>query len=119
MRDLDRRRSALVTALAATQLDTPPSFGHTGVEAVKTWLNTWSGLGIVIVGMARQGYDLELRQFPHGWSAAFYPGGIAHSIVHGAGWGAAPWAAVQKAALEPLMRQDPTEVPAVEEESPE
>jgi hypothetical protein len=39
---------------------------HGGVEAVKMWLNTWSGLGAVVVGMARQAYDLELRQFPHG-----------------------------------------------------
>jgi hypothetical protein len=65
MADLDRRRSALVTALAATQLDTPPGFRHEGVDAVKAWLGTWDGLGIVIVGVARQGYDLELRQFPH------------------------------------------------------
>jgi hypothetical protein len=119
MSDLDRRRAALVTALAATHLDTPPGFGHTGVEAVKTWLNNWSGLGIVIVGMARQGYDLELRQFRHGWSAAFYPTGIAHSIVYGSGWDATAGVAVQKAALETLMRRDPTESPSVEEESPE
>jgi hypothetical protein len=119
MSDLDRRRSALVTALAATQLDTLPGFRHDGVDAVKAWLGTWDGLGIVIAGMARQGYDLELRQFPHGWSAAFYPAGIAHSIVHGFGWDATAWAAVQKAALEALTRRHPTEMPPVEEESPE
>jgi hypothetical protein len=92
---------------------------HGGVEAVKMWLNTWSGLGAVVVGMARQAYDLELRQFPHGRSAAFYPSGIARSIVHGSGWDVVPWGAVQKAALETLTRGDPTERDPVEEVSPE
>jgi hypothetical protein len=69
--------------------------------------------------MHAQGFDLELKEFPHGWSAAFYPTGIAHSIVHGSGWDPAPWVAVQKAALETPTRRDPTETPPIEEVSPE
>jgi hypothetical protein len=69
----DHRRALLTAALAVAQLDCLRGYRHGGVDAVKLWLNTWLGLGAVVVGMARQGYDLELRQFPHGWSAVFYP----------------------------------------------
>jgi hypothetical protein len=28
--------------------------------ALQTWLDSWAGIGRVAVGMARQGYDLQL-----------------------------------------------------------
>jgi len=29
------------------------------LSALRTWLDSWFGIGHVVVGMARQGYDLE------------------------------------------------------------
>jgi hypothetical protein len=31
--------------------------------ALRTWLDSWSGIGHVAVGMHRQGYDLQLTQY--------------------------------------------------------
>ena len=56
--------------------------------------------------MRAQGSDLELKEFPYGWRATFYPIGIAHSIVEGSAFEATPWAAVQKAAWAALTFQD-------------
>jgi hypothetical protein len=30
------------------------------IWALRTWLDSWSGIGHLAVGMARQGYDLQL-----------------------------------------------------------
>ena len=69
------------------------------------WL--WAGLGLVVAGMARQDFDLELRGFPRGWRATFYPSGLAHSIVAGTGWASSPWRAAQRAAWIALARESP------------
>jgi hypothetical protein len=117
-RRLAERRSRLTIALRLTLGQSAADQVPTAIAALKEWLDSWDGVGHIVVGMTAQGYNLELRQFPHGWSAAFYPSGVAHSIVHGSGWGSAPWEAVQKAALEALTRRDPAATSAVEEESP-
>jgi hypothetical protein len=57
--------------------------------------------------MARQDFDLELRGFPRGWRATFYPSGLAHSIVAGTGWASSPWRATQLAAWIALARESP------------
>jgi hypothetical protein len=97
----DPARGRLVAALAAALV------GHDAPELrlVRRWLDGWSGLGLVIAGMARQDFDLELRGFPRGWRATFYPSGLAHSIVCGTGWAASPWRATQRAAWSALARE--------------
>lgn len=50
--------------------------------------------------MKAQGFNLELKEFPNGWRANFYPVGTAHSVVVGSGWQTTPWAAVRQAAWE-------------------
>jgi hypothetical protein len=36
--------------------------------ALRTWLDSWSGIGRLAVGLARQGYDLQLTKYvDHGW----------------------------------------------------
>src|SRR2546427_10783951 len=35
------------------------------------WLDSWSGLGLVVVGMQRHGYDLSLTHDRSGWRATF------------------------------------------------
>ena len=48
--------------------------------ALRTWLDSWPGIGHVAVGMHRQGYDLQLTQYDErGWRATFYTTGMEHS----------------------------------------
>jgi hypothetical protein len=46
------------------------------------WLDSWRGVGDIVVGMARQEYDLELRRYNgRGWRAMFVPSGVEHSFI--------------------------------------
>jgi hypothetical protein len=68
---------------------------------VRAWLNNWSGISLIVVGMAWQGWDLELTAYAaRDWRANFFPVGIAHSIVGGSAWEPTPLRAVQRAAWE-------------------
>ena len=33
------------------------------LHALRSWLDSWSGIGRIAVGMVRQGYDLQLTQY--------------------------------------------------------
>ena len=69
--------------------------------------DNWRGIGDVTAGMARQGYDLELRRYDgRGWRALFFPEGFEHSFTShaGAGWALSPWAAVQRAARDAFAK---------------
>jgi hypothetical protein len=73
--------------------------------APQTWLDSWSGIGHVAVGMHRQGYDLQLTQYDErGWRATFYTTEMEHSPTSatGAAWERTPWRATQRAAWEAL-----------------
>ncbi len=35
------------------------------------WLDSWSGLGLIVLGMHRHGYDLSLTHDRNGWRATF------------------------------------------------
>jgi len=81
-----------------------PSYDR-ALLALRTWLDSWSGIGHVAVGMHRQGYDLQLTQYDdRGWRATFYTTGMEHSPTSatGTGWERTPWHAVQRAAWEAL-----------------
>ena len=57
------------------------------------WLDSWSGIGLVVAGMARLEYDLELRCYNgRGWRAVFFPEGFEHSLTShaGAAWARSP-----------------------------
>ena len=55
-------------------------------HALRTWLDSWSGIGHVAVGMARQGYDLQLTQYDdRDWRATFYTTGMEHSLTSATG----------------------------------
>ena len=46
-----------------------PSYDR-ALHALRTWLDSWAGIGHVAVGMRRQGYDLQLTQYDdRGWRA--------------------------------------------------
>jgi hypothetical protein len=75
--------------------------------APQTWLDSWSGIGHVAVGMHRQGYDLQLTQYDErGWRATFYTTEMEHSPTSATGtaWERTPWRATQRAAWEALDR---------------
>jgi hypothetical protein len=74
---------------------------------------TWRGIGDIVVGMARQEYDLELRRYDaQGWRAMFFQSGFEHSLTSRAGsaWAPSPWEAVQRAAGDALHRREHGEV---------
>ena len=86
-----------------------PSYDR-ALHALRTWLDSWSGIGHVAVGMARQGYDLQLTRYDErGWRATFYTTGMEHSPTSamGTGWERMPWHAVQRAAWHACLRPTP------------
>src|SRR2546426_6206539 len=96
-------RLLLVTLEAArVQADLPV------LGALRSWLNSWRGIGDVVHGMARQGFDLQLTRYDaRGWRATFYTsGGMEHSITSAtaSAWERTPWHAVQSAAWGALKR---------------
>ena len=52
------------------------------LEALHSWLDSWRGIGDVVVGMAHQGYDVQLTRYDErGWRATFYTSGMEHSLT--------------------------------------
>jgi hypothetical protein len=49
-----------------------PSYDR-ALNALRTSMDSWSGIGHVTSGMARQGFDLRLTRYDErGWRAPFY-----------------------------------------------
>ena len=72
---LDQRGQLLRAALGFAGLPRPSY--DLPLWALRTWLDSWAGIGRVAVGMARQGYDLQLKRYDEkGWRATFYVTGI-------------------------------------------
>lgn len=95
------RRGVLSAALGFALLD-----AHAReVRLLHSWLSTWSGIGHVIVGMHRQGYDVQLTEYDNrGWRATFYVTGMEHSATSAtaSAFEVTPWEAVQRAAWRAL-----------------
>jgi hypothetical protein len=101
----DQRGRLLMAALGFAGCSLP-SYDR-ALHALRTWLDSWSGIGHVAVGMHRQGYDLQLTQYDErGWRATFYTTGMEHSPTSATGtaWERTPWHATQRAAWEALGR---------------
>jgi hypothetical protein len=65
--------------------------------------DTWSGVGAIVAGLHRIGYDLHLTQYgDNTWRSTFYVTGVAHSIVRGSAWEPTSWRAVQRAGWDAL-----------------
>ena len=100
---LDQRGQLLRAALGFAGLPRP-SYDR-AVWALRTWLDSWAGIGRIAVGMARQGYDLQLTRYDEkGWRATFYTTGMEHSITSAtaSAWERTPWHAVQVAGWQAL-----------------
>ena len=88
----DRRLAALRAALGFLQL--PPRAPE--LRHLHRWLDSWTGVGLIAVGLHRQGWDLQLTQYGDGkWRATF--------CVTGA-WEPTPWRAVQQAGWTPVTK---------------
>jgi hypothetical protein len=58
-----------------------PSDGR-ALWTLRSWLDSSSGIGHVAVGMARQGFDLQLTRYDErGWRVTFYTTGVEHSAT--------------------------------------
>jgi len=107
---LDQRGQLLRAALGFARLPRP-SYDR-ALWALRFWLDSWSGIGHVVVGMARQGYDLQLTRYDEkGWRATFYTTGMEHSITSAtaSAWERTPWHAVQGAARSALGKVEARE----------
>jgi hypothetical protein len=68
---LDQRGQLLRAALGFAGLPRP-SYDR-ALWALRTWLDSWSGIGRIAVGMACQAFDLQLARYDErGWRATFY-----------------------------------------------
>jgi hypothetical protein len=75
---LDQRGRLLRAALGFAGCSMP-SYDH-ALHALRTWLDSWPGIGHVAIGMHRQGFDLQLTQYDErGSRATFYTTGMEHS----------------------------------------
>jgi hypothetical protein len=65
---LDQRGQLLRAAVGLAECSMP-SYDR-ALHALRFWLDSWSGIGHITVGMARQGYDLQLTRYDEkGWRA--------------------------------------------------
>jgi hypothetical protein len=103
----DARRAALMfatlgfAALPRVPADMAPAF-----RSLHQWLGSWRGIGDVVAGMNRQGFDLELTQYPDGWRCTFFTTGREHSLTSrtGSAWEKTAALTVQRAAARALDR---------------
>jgi hypothetical protein len=90
---VDRRLPTLRAALGFRQL--APRAPE--LRLLHRWLDTWTGVGLITVGVERLGYRLALSHIADAeWRATF----AGHPLFAPVGYGVAatPWGAVQKAA---------------------
>jgi hypothetical protein len=97
----DRRLANLRAALGFLQLD--PRAPE--LQLLHRWLDTWTGVGLITVGVERHGYRLSLSHITEGeWRARF----MGDPMISASGYGVAstPWRAVQIAAWVALKRDE-------------
>ena len=75
------------------------------LRLVHRWLDGWRGVGAIAAGMQRQGFDLQMTEYPQGWRVNFRRRG-ADDVV-GSGWHSLAWVAMQQAAWAAVIRVEP------------
>src|SRR5437773_767654 len=101
---VDRRVRLMLAALGFLRVGGQQ---FAALQALHRWLDSWGGVGQIAVGVARQGYDLQLARYEErGWRGTFYTSGMEHSPTSatGTGWERTPWHATQHAAWEALRQ---------------
>jgi len=72
---LDQRSRLLIAALGFAGCSMPSRYP--ALHALRSYLDSWAGIGRIAAGMHRQGYDLQLTQYDEGgWRATFYTTGM-------------------------------------------
>src|SRR5712691_10319297 len=66
---MSNRLSLLVAALGLVLVKNWRSVPE--VVTLHAWLDTWSGLGAIVVGMERHGFELWLARDRNGWRSTF------------------------------------------------
>ena len=97
--ELDARGRRLRAALAAVLVP----YNAPEQRLVRAWLDSWSGIGLIIVGMSHQGFTVSVGE--HGVGrliAVFFHGRGGHEPIAEAGTAQepTPWRTVQRAAWE-------------------
>jgi hypothetical protein len=89
----DQRGRLLAAALGFAGCSMP-SYDR-ALQALRTRLDSWSSIGRIAVGMARQGHDLQLTRYDErGWRATFYqPAWSIRRRARPTGWELTPWEA--------------------------
>ena len=88
---VDRRARLLLVTLGFLRLEGQLPLA---LLTLHRWLDTWRGNGHLAVGMARQGYDLQLARYDdRGWRATYFASGMEHSPTSATGtaWEQTPW----------------------------
>ena len=68
---LDQRGQLLRAAVGVAGCST--SSYDPALRTLRSWLDSWAGIGRIAAGMHRQGYDLQLTQYDErGSRATFY-----------------------------------------------
>ena len=85
-----------------------PSYDR-ALWALRTWLDSWPGIGHVAVGMHRQGFDQLTQYDDRSWRAMFHAIRMEHSPTSATGtaWERTAWHATQRAAWDALNRAEP------------
>jgi len=96
-----RRLATLRAALAFLRL--PPRAPE--LRLLHRWLDSWTGVGLITVGVERQGLRLSLSHVAEGEWRAMFMGENALLAPRGFGVASSPWGAVQMAAWA-AVRQD-------------
>ena len=97
---MDRRLSSLRAALGFLRL--PPR--EPELQLLHRWLDSWEGVGLITVGVERQGLRLSLSHITEGEWRATFMGESALLAPKGYGVAPTPWRAVQMAAWAALNR---------------
>jgi hypothetical protein len=101
--ELDARGRRLRAALPAVlvKADEPE------LRLVHDLLDSWSGLGLIVVGMSHQGFTVSLGEHGVGrWIAVFFHGRGGHEPIAASGTAQepTPWRSAQRAAWAALDR---------------
>ena len=69
---LAQRRATMFATLGFNEVVRVPEGMEATFRALRSWRNSWRGIGDIEAGMRRQGYDLYLCRYDgRGWRATF------------------------------------------------
>ena len=88
------RRPALIATLGFLQV--PPT--EPELQLLHRWLDNWTGVGLITVGVERRGMRLSLSHIANEEWRAVFMGENALLAPRGFGVASTPWRAVQRAA---------------------